>query len=367
VALEQALYPAAAARTPQLPQSASQSSTLWVLECIESKDRDASRLQESERLLRHTHKDGTPLLTMHRVGRLLQPDFFKDLVTDQKLLESVSREHFHIWAQQVATPDESQMSGVLCKVFLSNCSANGTMVNDRYLRAPGEQTQIHCGDIITLPYVVADANGMHIAPLIRFSFSMTGSMLRDAGNIEPASPPKVAELDDNVEAPTFFLEVGGPGLLDGVQPEEARIMYPKSLSTDLVLGRGEQTDFWKRVLCRKAYEMLSRKHLKIYRGDDTGSTVFVENIADKKQVFVFNALDGMAMQDSIVLRMHEKKKLRRGDIIIVNPSHDCVVWLLFFDVHESVQDRQTRSNLMSWECPEISACRAAAVAAIAGA
>jgi len=163
---------------------------LWSLECTAVELSETTSFNCEECTICHYHDQKKELFpawchTGFSVGRLVQVDFFQNLLPAE-LSASVSREHFHIWALRVPTGGDVQILGIPCRIFLSNSSTNGTMVNDAYLRAPGEKIQIHHGDIIAVPCARKSAQGVReVVPLVSFSFSLSGSMLRDHDAIAP--------------------------------------------------------------------------------------------------------------------------------------------------------------------------------------
>lgn len=364
---------------------------LWALECAAAEGCDLTCFTREERTLFHSFEQGRVSIPMLRVGRLVQDEFFQVLMPNPGLHEGVSREHFQIWAQQMPSPDGFHGARIPCKIILSNCSANGTMVNGEYLRAPGEQRQIRHGDIIGLPRAIQTSDGTSVVPFISFVFTLAGSILCDTdfalevvgaetslpscARVAVESPERCLPSEsflasDEEMTPAFFLEVGGAGVQDGVEPENARITHIlQGGFSDLFVGRSEQPDFWKTLLRKKAYEMLSRKHLKFVVSGHPSSgdaTVQVENLAEQKEVYICNAFESMSVQDAVVLRTREKRQLRRGDILLVNPCKEWSVWLMFFDF------ARTRSATPSTEeltcvAAEICASRAAAHTAFGGA
>jgi hypothetical protein len=355
-------------------QASSSGSLLWVLECIKVEGFDITCCTDDKYAIRHVHsQQGTPMITTQRVGRTRQADFFANLISDKKLFEAVSREHFHISAQYTF--------GSSYTFWLINCSANGTWVNSEYLRTPGEQIQIHDGDVISLPRL--GANAMTTMPFMSFGFSLVGSVL--CANVERSSSATGSEqsadrsrsatgseqsagIDTSAVEPEFVLEVGGSGTVQksGWQNVLEHGVYESCYCPDLLLGRAMQPGFWKDVLSKKAYEMLSRRHLKFETSMHSPAgqaTTVVENLATDKEVFIYNPSKGMSPQDASRLCSSEKQQLRHGDVIIVNPSHDYVVWLLFIDGKHA----KAGATPKPWASPEICLSRAAAACTLGGA
>lgn len=348
------------ANAMQVPH-ASGGSLLWVLECIEAHGTDLTSCRDGKYLIRHVHlEQGKPVTPTLRVGRLQQTDFFTSLIPDRKLFEAVSRDHFHIWAQDTLN------LGTTFTFWLSNFSSNGTLVNGQYLRAPGEQIQISEGDIISLPR--HGANATEIVSFMSFRFSLAGSILSETVQVDHAVSPTMSEesagMDTAGDVPEFVLEVGGSGMAQksGTQNTLRHGLSGSSHCPDFLLGRGQQPEFWKGVLCRRAYEMLSRKHLRFETSKDaptSKSITYVENLVADKEVFVYNPSKGMTPQDASTVRMNDKLQLQHGDIIILNPSNDCVVWLLFIEGE--------RSAFAKADSLEICASRNAAACILGGA
>jgi len=156
---------------------------LWSLECEYVDGIDALAAIPSEHhALVHRQAPGAPLLTLFKVGRLLQEEFFQAIFVDESFRNMVSREHFQIWATQANDdpfPDGLAAGCVPCSFFLANLSRSWTMVNGTLLDASGKYVQLHSGDHITLGRKIVTSEGVRYSPLVQFRFDLTGSVLYD--------------------------------------------------------------------------------------------------------------------------------------------------------------------------------------------
>jgi len=156
---------------------------LLSLECEYAEGLDV--LPAQHRSLAHRRQPGVPLLTLFKVGRLVQEDFFRVVLAEDALRNMVSREHFQIWAVRAgegpALGDEDLASGcVPCSFFIANLSRTWTMVNGTLLDGCGKCVQLHHGDRIAIGRSAATPEGLRHLPLVGFRFDLAGSVLRDA-------------------------------------------------------------------------------------------------------------------------------------------------------------------------------------------
>jgi len=363
---------------------------LWTLECIYSEGTSLTGLTREQRLLVHHQDPGGPLIRDLRVGRLFQEEFLANVVQDEQSRALLSREHFQIWAEEMipapgsSTPIPGQ-DPVPCSFFLTNVNMNGTIVNGYHVHSTNEQVPLHDGDLIALPRIDRHpaSDSMKLTPWLQLRFDLSRSVLRDGdahakievtGGIsaaperrntiphDMAEPIKQVDLNQadchesitsepaclgtsfvGVEMlPLFVLEVGGPAVRHGAAAELRRIVHGVPLETELelcpplLLGRAQQSGFWQRLLCDEAYNSLSRQHLQIEVYNGSGSTregaedveFCVRNLSDLNPIRVCTRVeDGFDAYPA--LAKDEVRLLCHGDTIVVNPSKDHMLWLVF--------------------------------------
>jgi len=373
---------------------------LWTLECTYSEGTSLPSLSKERRCLVHRQEAGGPLLRDLRVGWLFQDEFLSTIVQDEQNRAHLSREHFQIWAEELApTPSTpSTRKPILCSFFLTNMSINGTIVNGRHVKCTNEQVPLHDGDIIALPrverYLATDTAKLSLTPWLQFRFDLSRSVLIDnlvdgeqcyaseafeslrqpawrRGRTPPRKSSNVAESDSTTAngsqstttpsaegssiepaclgtsfvgvemTPLFVLEVGGPAIRAVASPELRRIVHGVPVESEsencppLLLGRAQQSGFWQRVLLDEAYNSLSRQHLQIevsMESTRSARTEFcVRNLSELNPIRVCASRgrveDGFDAQPA--LAKGETRLLHHGDAIVVNPSKDHMLWLVF--------------------------------------
>lgn len=366
---------------------APRSPTLWVLECIQAEGANLGAWPREMRSMVHAQEVGGALTTM-RVGRLFWESFFDTVLQkddDRKAL--VGREHFQIWAEDMAGLHVPLAERMPCSFFLTNFDTrSGTVVNGQRLQV-GEQVPLHSGDMIFIPRPPAigpQEEGHELVPLVSFCFDLTGSVLYDAEvglvadvprQVQPQVPPPGGGLVGKIAARAppvdlagvgvargslrstsfvganmtalFMLEVGGPAVrADATQelrriahgppgPNEGIRLTQADLCPPLLLGRSQQPGFWQRLLCEEAFNALSRQHLQIEACEQSnGETGFcVRNLSDLNPIRLFHGPDDNGKQEEYdsqpPLLFNERRLLANGDTIVVNPSQDHMLWLVF--------------------------------------
>lgn len=291
-----------------------------------------------------------------------------------------------------AQPSGEVVSGretMPCSFFLTNVNVNGTIVNGHHVHSTNEQVQLHDGDLIALPRIDRQLgpDSVKLTPWLQFRFDLSRSILSDADH-----PAKVgdAEVPSDLSAspsfrrnsnangtseasrlsgpdhstthessgasepaclgtsfvgvgmnPLFVLEVGGPAVRQGAAAELRRIVHGVPIVDDevelcppLLLGRAQQSGFWSRLLCEEAYNSLSRQHLQIEvcsAGTDGGAADIefcVRNLSDLNPIRVCARVeDGFDAYPA--LAKGELRRICHGDTIVVNPSKEHMLWLVF--------------------------------------
>jgi len=296
-----------------------------------------------------------------QVGRAFQRGLF-DLLVDQDVARSISREHFQIWAEEVAPLQQAPGNRIACTFFLANLSCNGTHVNDDHLQGQGEQSVLRHGDIITLSRPVAGVGGTYQSKFIQFRFDLSESCLRDAEWVESDASPRSEEgtwtgsegeqqQQDSMNNSgygqycegdlVFVLEVCGPGVHDHVPLERRRIAYappPEAdLYSSLVIGRAHQLDFWQEVLQKDAFTALSRQHFEVQTWRGTCATRFsflMHHLSDVNPLHVRSGPKETADAPAALCK-GEQRHLLDGDEIVLNLNRDHTFWLIFRDLTES--------------------------------
>lgn len=363
---------------------------LWTLECIYSEGTCLSGLAREQRALVHRQELGGPLVRDLRVGRLFQEEFLSMVVQDEQSRALLCREHFQIWAEEMvqAPNNGGRHQLVPCSFFLTNVNVNGTIVNGQHVHSTNEQVPLHDGDLIALPRLERQtaSDVVKLTPWLQFRFDLSRSVLSDGDSADDArgevagslaakplgrNPPlpsnsipepsngyagseNVSSARDNSEpaclgtsfvgvemTPLFVLEVGGPAVRRGAAAELRRIVHGVPTHTEeveacppLLLGRAQQSGFWQRLLCDEAYNSLSRQHLQIevVKGTSKAGTDDVEfcvrNLSDLNPIRVCTRVeDGFDAYPA--LERDERRLLCHGDTIVVNPSRDHMLWLVF--------------------------------------
>uniref|UniRef100_A0A7S1L6M5 Protein kinase domain-containing protein n=1 Tax=Alexandrium catenella TaxID=2925 RepID=A0A7S1L6M5_ALECA len=177
------------AESPRMP---AEMPPLWSLHCelVEGVE-SLSAIPSGFRSVVHRQEPGHPWLTLFKVGRLVQEDFFQAILPDDNTRNAVSREHFQIWAAPACdglVPHDVACGSVPCSFFVSNLSRTWTMVNEALLDASGKCAQIHSGDYITLGRRVPTPEGARYSTIVRFRFDLSGSMLYDIDEEDLAAP-----------------------------------------------------------------------------------------------------------------------------------------------------------------------------------
>mmetsp|Transcript_129879 Transcript_129879/g.225749 ORF Transcript_129879/g.225749 Transcript_129879/m.225749 type:complete len:954 (-) Transcript_129879:292-3153(-) len=137
-------------------------------------------------------------------------------------------------------------------------------------------------------------------------------------------------------APLFQLEAGGPGVRSTAPPELRRIVHGRpandetELCPPLLLGRAQQSSFWQRLLHEEAYNSLSRQHLQIEAWEESpGELSFcVKNLSDLNPIRVCTSPTS-GLTENPAMQKDEKRLLCHGDMIVVNPSKDNMLFLVF--------------------------------------
>jgi serine/threonine protein kinase len=364
---------------------------LWTLECTYSEGTSVPSLSKEKRSLVHRQEVGGPILRDMRVGLLFQEEFLCAIVQDEQNRAHLCREHFQIWAEESSAPTSRgstppKQKPLLCSFFLTNMSNNGTIVNGKHVKCTNEQVPLHDGDIIALPrverYLATEKMKLSLTPWLQFRFDLSRSILADhhtsqeaLGAASPMTSRKhgqCADSDNTICAngsdgfasphndgstiepaclgtsfvgvemtPLFVLEVGGPAVRGGATPELRRIVHGVPVENEsencppLLLGRAQQSGFWQRVLLDEAYNSLSRQHLQIEVSKETtrsSRTEFcVRNLSELNPIRVCSSRgkveDGFDAHPA--LEKGETKPLQHGDAIVVNPSKDHMLWLVF--------------------------------------
>jgi len=259
------------------------------------------------------------------------------------------------------------------------------------VHSTNEQVPLHDGDIIALPRIqrqLTPLEPVKLTPWLQFRFDLSRSVLVDgdpfakvevagpvAGGLS-ASPDRGTDRRPTAFAeasrtpglerqtapqesvasepaclgtsfvgvemtPLFVLEVGGPAVRQGAAAELRRIVHGVPTRSDelelcppLLLGRAQQSGFWQRLLCDEAYNSLSRQHLQIevYNGstrEDSDDVEFcVRNLSDLNPIRVCARVeDGFDAYPAIA--KGELRRICHGDTIVVNPSKDHMLWLVF--------------------------------------
>mmetsp|Transcript_88048 Transcript_88048/g.257378 ORF Transcript_88048/g.257378 Transcript_88048/m.257378 type:complete len:714 (+) Transcript_88048:160-2301(+) len=345
---------------------------LWSLECeyIDGIDTLATIPSEHHALV-HRQAPGAPLLTLFKVGRLLQEEFFQAIFVDESIRNTVSREHFQIWAMPAnddPLPDGLNPGCVPCSFFLSNLSRSWTMVNGTLLDACGKYAQLHSGDRITLGRKVVTPEGVRYSPLIQFRFNLAGSVLHDAhaqevdlpedkvdivsAAVVPASvPPALTDmrrgtsLAGNV-VPRFLLEVGGRGVLAEVESARRLIAHGPQAGIGLekwgsfgplILGRGHAASFWQRLLTQEALSAMASEHVAFeaaHAGGQGGDIhqVTVRNCSTAHPVLVCKGSEQGSIECAHALKPGDQRVLQHGDLVIVVPLQSLSVWFTFWDL-----------------------------------
>lgn len=356
-----------AAQTPiELPK-------LWSLNCefvdgIESLD----AIPPEHRTLVHRQEPGGPLLTLLKVGRRAQEDFFQAVFGDSGTRNAVSREHFQIWAVPAAdgpVPKDPATGSVPCSFFLANLSRTWTMVNDTLLDSCGKCVQLHGGDCITLGRQGATAEGVHYSTILRLSFDLTGSVLYDADTQEVLraqpepdavfAPPvalapmppvaagalKGTSLVGDVE-PRFLLEVGGSGVLEKVEgprrviahgPPAQACKERTGMFVPLVLGSAHAASFWQRLLTQEALSLLASEHVafeavRVQDQEKEPLHIAVRNCSSERPVLLRSGAERGALDRPHALEPSERRLLRHGDTVVLVAAQRCSVWLRFLDL-----------------------------------
>jgi len=151
----------------------------------------------------------------------------------------------------------------------------------------------------------------------------------------------------------FVLEVGGAAVRDGVAAELRRIFHGSSAAQQspcplLILGRAHQSGFWQRILRSEAFNTLSRQHLEIETLDSQDGTEgpslhisSVRNLSDSNPIRVCPDLEDATIDESAPLERNERRSLRHGDRIVVNPSQENMLWLWFQEIRPDTLHRLT--------------------------
>jgi serine/threonine protein kinase len=364
-------------------------SLLWTLECIYSEGTSLQGLAQEQRSLMHCQEPGAAGIKDLRVGRLFQEEFLATVVQDEQNRSQLSREHFQIWAvaEDPGSPSKPGQEPIPCCFFLTNVNVNGTIVNGQHVHSTNEQVPLHDGDLIALPRIDRQpgSDTVKLTPWLQFRFDLSRSILKDGDPVQRSEEAEVAndpwltwfpQRSSNSDAsrgtgleytefhekhgsepaclgtsfvgvgmtPLFVLEVGGPAVRQGAASELRRIVHGAPIHVEesgewcppLLLGRGQQSGFWQRLLIEEAYNSLSRQHLQIEVCSGSGSVkensedveFNVRNLSDLNPIRVCaRAEDGFDACPA--LAQGEKRRLRHGDTIVVNPSKEHMLFLVF--------------------------------------
>jgi len=330
------------------PSSPQQGADLWVLECVSSSALGlVNDLTCEQRSLVHREKPERPISAMQRVGRLFQSDFFSLVANDEgDVCRAVSREHFQIWAEEVSSVSSSTAlpsEGIPCLFFLTNYSANGTIVNDVHIHARGDQVALHHGDKIVIPACNTTDDDKKPLPLLEFRYKLSASVLFDAdlvptlaesapspGTILLGGSPPISQNDEEGAKWLFFLEASGPAVRDDVPVELRRIF--QSAHTPLRLGRTLQREFWQNLLHEEGLGMMSREHLQIdvcFEGSEAKPLFFVKNLSGTGSILLRSAVGNTA---TMTVERYERQPLSHGDTIVLVPSKKLGLSLKFLDL-----------------------------------
>jgi hypothetical protein len=170
--------PHAAAMMAPAPRQMPRRLVLWSLKCIFAEGENLTSLPQERLSIIHWQDVGCPLATTLHVGLLFQEEFFSSITSGSSTF--VSREHFQIWAEQLHMPGilEATSTCYPCSFFLTNYSANGTIVNGSHVGKAGT-VPLHNGDTICIPRVVSGSEGTQLVQGIQFRFDLSGSIMQD--------------------------------------------------------------------------------------------------------------------------------------------------------------------------------------------
>lgn len=337
---------------PELQAKGAESGLLlWKLECIYAEGVDLNGPSFDSLAHQAVPSGGAVSLMPLSVGRAIQEDFFVRLVPGDKDRSMLSREHFQISAElAVSGPTAAAGRTIIpCKFWLTNIGSSWTMVDNQLLDACGKSARLRDGCRIFMGRRVKTGDSVHYAPFLQFCFSLTGSILRDAGHAEPQAvaangaedlaeitqqptqdlPYQVqcaaTSLVDDV-IPLFLLELGGSGVREGL-PMASRIIihgpaaggrgrvdsWPGKACnhstsrksgghhiqhfTPLLIGSASFGWFWQKALSSKALQALPQEHIVFEavsgrrNGEpsvaaEMGTTVNIRNLSAEKHVCV---------------------------------------------------------------------------------
>jgi len=330
------------------PSTPQQRADLWVLECVSSSAPGwSNHLTSEQRALVHREKPEHPISATQRVGRMFQLDFFNLIAQDEgQVCRCVSREHFQIWAEEVSSVPSSAAlpsGGIPCLFFLTNYSANGTIVNDVHIHARGDQVALHHGDKIAIPACNTTDEDKKRLPLFEFRYKLSGSILFDAGielslaesapsprTIWPGGSSPISQNGKGAATRFFVLEASGPAVRDDAPVELRRIF--QIAHAPLRLGRTLQREFWQNLLCEEAFGILSREHIQIdvcFEGAEARSSFFVKNLSGASSIFLRSAVGKTA---TMRIEPHERRLLSHGDTIVLDASERLGLCLEFQDL-----------------------------------
>jgi hypothetical protein len=331
----------------------------------------------------------------------------------------LSREHFQIWAEETTSTAQAKhdQQTIPCSFFLTNVHPDGTIVNGQHVMSTNEQVPLHAGDIVALPK--AERQSSRLTAWLQFRFDLSRSILRDDGDGVEQEAPSAAitrglsrsgvDVDSRGECrrlskstmqnspvvdrgsdptfaqaslepaclgtsfvgvemtPLFVLEVGGPAVRPGAAAELRRIVHGMPVDANeseqcptLLLGRAQQSGFWQRLLCDEAYNSLSRQHLQIEvcRHADLPEEVefCVRNLSELNPIRVCSRMED-GFDANPPLEKGETRPLHHGDAIVVNPSKDHMLWLVFEHLSSNRLEVASLQPSAFRQVPEDSVCR----------
>lgn len=371
----------AASSQPMLKGQASPSAVkgppiLFTLECIFSEGISLHDVPREQRLIVHRLDSEDDAVTCAplpplRVGRIFQTALFDVLVPDDGPRSTISREHFQVWAEEVPDQSDPGRGHVACSFSLTNFSGNGTHINDDHLKARGERSILHDGDIITLTRSVTGPDGTYQARFITFRFDLSESCIceaewfddedstRSVGSgpdvtlSQDCLPNRTGDLDRSSFCEgdlAFVLEVCGPAVHEEVPLEQRRIAYSPPLEDDslqphlyssLIVGRAHQLNFWQEVLHNEAFNTLSRQHFEVQTWRNVSREVpfsfLVRNLSDVNPIHVRGGPEETTEDPPVMLAKGEQRHLLDGDEILLNIDQEHTFWIIFCDLTKSTQ------------------------------